>query len=145
MKKIFLSVIMCVFFIAPLIIGCQPAQSSPQVDISCDEFMSQKNIAKNINVSSGGSLAVSLCSNASTGFQWGEAAVISQTSVIKQKSHTSLGPPAQNEPVVGAPGKEVWMFDVVGKGTSTITFSYGRPWEGGEKGEWTLTLNVTAQ
>ncbi len=145
MKKIWVSAIICILFIAPLIIGCQPGQSSQQVDISCDEFMSQNHITRNITVSSSGSLTVSLCSNATTGFQWGKVVGISQSSVIKQKSHNFIEPQAQKTPLVGAAGKEVWVFDVVGKGTSTITFSYGRPWDGGEKGEWTLTLNVTSQ
>jgi len=48
----------------------------------------------------------------------------------------------ENKGLVGAPGEEVWTFKALKKGTSTIALEYSRPWEGGEKGEWTLNLTV---
>ena len=115
------------------------------VELSCDDFASRKHITKEIEVIRPGSLIVSLCSNPTTGFQWGEA-VVSETNVIVEQSHNFVEPQSGgDEPIVGAPGKDVWVFDSQKAGTSVISMSYGRPWEGGEKDEWTLTLNVTVK
>jgi predicted secreted protein len=47
--------------------------------------------------------------------------------------------------MAGAPGNEVWTFQALQAGASTVAFSYSRSWEGGEKGVETLTLNVTVK
>jgi len=44
--------------------------------------------------------------------------------------------------VSGMKGKEIFTFKTLKKGVSTIDFKYSRPWEGGEKGEWTFKLEV---
>ncbi len=36
-------------------------------------------------------------------------------------------------------------FKALKKGSSTIYLEYSRPWEGGEKGEWTCTVNVVVK
>jgi inhibitor of cysteine peptidase len=134
----------------------QPAPSSvapsigqPQdvrIEIASEEFGASKNIVKDVNLIQPGTLTVSLGSNPTTGFQWDENAVISDSSIVKQASHAYIPPqPSGDKPVVGAGGKEVWVFNSLKAGTSTLTLSYGRPWEGGEKGVWTLTLNVNVK
>jgi inhibitor of cysteine peptidase len=128
-----------------------PSTTAPSVvkpedvimDITSDEFSSQKNIVKDMEIVQPGSLTVSLGSNSTTGFQWTESAAVSDPAVIKQVSHIYVAPPTSGDPpLVGAGGKEVWVFNSLKTGTTTISMSYGRPWEGGEKGVWTLTLNV---
>ena len=110
------------------------------LEVSCDKFMQQKHIAKQIEVIYPGSLIVSLCSNPTTGFQWNESTQISDPSVLQQYSHSFVAP--QPRGALGAPGKDVWTFKTLNKGTSTISLEYSRPWEGGEKREWTYTLTV---
>jgi len=36
-------------------------------------------------------------------------------------------------------------FQTLEPGSSTIYLEYSRPWEGGEKGEWTFTLDVVVK
>ena len=110
------------------------------IEISCDEFGAQKHITKEVEISNPSSQIVILCANPTTGFQWTETAQISDETVIYQYEHNFV--PPDEEDVVGAPGKDVWTFKTLKEGTSTITFDYSRPWEGGEKGEWTFTLVV---
>jgi predicted secreted protein len=86
---------------------------------------------------------VTLCSNPSTGFQWSENAEISDPAVLGQYRHEFL--PNEGNGVVGAAGSDVWKFRSLKKGTSGIHFEHSRPWEGGEKGEWTLELVVTVK
>ena len=92
-------------------------------------------------MSVGDSFTVTLCSNPTTGFQW-EEAVISDESVLELASHQFVGPESQPPPPPGTPGQDVWVFKSLKPGASAISIDYSRPWEGGEKGEWTFVLNV---
>ena len=111
--------------------------------ISCDEFQQpgQQHQTRDVNFKTGSTLAVTLCANPTTGFQW-EAPVISDSAVLALTDQRDLAP-AASPGVVGAPGESQWTFAARQSGSTTVAFSYSRPWEGGEKGVWTLTLNVT--
>ena len=130
---------------ADKVIITDTSNSAPTVGIgiSCDEFGIQKNITQEVEMAYRGLLVVTLCSNPSTGFQWSESAEISDPTVLKQYRHGFV--PPEGNGVVGAAGSDVWEFRSLKKGTSRIHFEYSRPWEGGEKGEWTLELVVTVK
>jgi inhibitor of cysteine peptidase len=116
------------------------------INVGCDDFMQQKDISKQIEIGPGYTLSVYLCSNPTTGFQWSESAVISDQSVMQQTAHEFVAPKdSGGPPLTGAPGTEEWTFKANKKGTSTIKMEYSRPWEGGEKSEWTFTLTVTVK
>ena len=112
------------------------------IEASCDEFYQQPAISKEVEVAVGDSFRVILCSNPTTGFQWSEAQVSDQT-VLKQTDH-SFVPPGETG-IVGAAGQDVWTFKALKEGESTVSMEYSRPWEGGEKIEWTFTLTVTVK
>ncbi|GAJ15320.1 unnamed protein product [marine sediment metagenome] len=97
-----------------------------------------------MEVSVGDSFTVTLCSNPTTGFEW-ESAKISDQTVLQQVDHKFVGPESEPLPPPGTPGQEVWTFKALKKGTSTVSIDYSRPWEGGEKGEWTFALTVTVK
>ena len=126
--------------------ACAPAKQA-SVEVSCDDFMKLQHISKEVEVAVDGSLTVTLCSNPSTGFQWSESAQISDQTILQQTGHEFLPPEGENDqpPAPGTPGKEVWTFKALKKGTSTISLEYSRPWEGGEKGEWTFVLTVVVK
>jgi inhibitor of cysteine peptidase len=84
-----------------------------------------------------------LCSNPTTGFLWSETAQITDQAVLQQTAHEMVS--AEDQDVVGAAGSEVWTFKALKKGESTVSMEYSRPWEGGEKGEWTFSLTVVAK
>ena len=87
-----------------------------------------------------GTLTVILCSNPTTGFQWSESPEISDPTILQQLDHEFI--PAEAENIVGGAGKELFTFKTLKKGAAIIHFEYSRPWEGGEKGEWTFDLEV---
>lgn len=89
-----------------------------------------------------GTLTLTLESNPTTGFQW-ELSSISDQNVLEKQSNTFEAP--EESGMVGAPGKEVWVFKALKKGTSTISLEYSRPWEGGEEGVQTFTIHVTVK
>jgi inhibitor of cysteine peptidase len=124
------------------LLACTAVASADSVDVSVNDFNGQNNITKEITVSAGGSFKVSLESNATTGFSWPEQAEIGNTAVVEQKDHEYLAPTSD---LMGAPGKEVWTFKALKKGTTVIAMQYSRPWEGGEQAEWTFNLTVTVK
>lgn len=102
-------------------------------------------VGEEVEVAAGGSITVMLESNPTTGFQWSEEAQISDTEILKQVGHEFIGPESEPPPPPGTPGQEVWKFEALKQGTATIYMEYSRPWEGGEKAEWTYTLAVTVK
>ena len=125
------------------LVACAPSTTGTSVEASCDDFGTQPHMSKQINVAAGNTFTVTLCSNATTGFQWSESAQIGDQTVVQQTGHEFVAPNATG--MVGAAGKEVWTFKALKKGTSTIALEYGRPWEGGEKGAWTFNLTVVVK
>lgn len=122
--------------------ACSPP--TKQVEVSYDDFMNQKHISKQIEITSGSSFEVTLCSNPTTGFQWEEAR-ISNEAVLKQVDRQFISLESEPPPPPGTPGQEIWTFETIRRGSSTVSICYSRPWEGGEKGEWTFTLAVTVK
>ena len=112
------------------------------ISISIDTFQNQPHIDAVMNAAVGKELTVSLGSNPSTGFSWSEFAEISDETVVQQTSHIYMDNEHETPPPLGTPGKEIWTLKALKKGTTTIFMEYGRPWEGGEKAEWTVTVTA---
>lgn len=148
MKRVLM--IMCASVVVPALASCATAEhdqegaqgnTEVQVQLSCDELTEQKHVSKEVELQVGGTLTVTLCSNPSTGFGW-QKPEIGDPGMVRQSAHEFI--PSQGEkPPPGAPGKETWVFEAVEQGQTTVSFSYSRPWEGGEKDVWTLTVDVT--
>jgi len=124
------------------LVACSSAAEQAQVSVDIDDFMEQKHISKEVEVAADGSLTVTLGSNQTTGFKW-ELAEITDESVLEYVDDEYV--PPEDTGVVGAGGKEVWTFTALKKGTTEVSMEYGRPWEGGEKAEWTFVLTVVVK
>ncbi len=140
MKKLLVAGIIFLLVLPLILSSC--TKEAQTINITTDEFGQQNNIVRSVELTQPGSLNVTLGANPTTGYQWVEAAIADKT-IIEQESHNYVAPTAAG--VVGAPGKDVWVFNSLKTGTTTIKFSYSRPWEGGEKDAWTLVLNVTVK
>jgi len=125
--------------------ACSLAPKQVSVEASCDDFMSDQHISKEVEVAVDGSLTVTLCSNPSTGFQWSESAQISNHTVLEQVDHKFMSPKREPPPPPGTPGQEVWTFKALKEGTSTVSMEYSRPWESGAKATWTFVLTVVVK
>jgi len=117
---------------------CLVACASLPKEVSVDESYSGKEVALAV----GGSLIVTLDSNATTGFEW-ELTEISDEAVLGLES--SEFQPPEDTGVVGAPGKEIWTFNALKKGESCISMEYSQPWEGGTKAAETFDLTVVVK
>jgi predicted secreted protein len=158
MKKTLIFGLVSILLLPLLMLGCKTEESPPlpspttvpalnggqeakTIELTLDDFTAQNNIVKNIELIRPGSLIVSLGSNPSTGFQWGEA-MIGDAALVAQATRDFVEPQTT---VVGAAGKDVWTFNSKAVGATTIIMSYSRSWEGGEKDTFTLTINVTVK
>lgn len=84
----------------------------------------------------GSLVTVTVCSNASTGYSWGEAAVSS--GALTLVGHRAIPGPS----AIGAAGSEAWTYRVTGRGAGHAVLAYSQPWTGGEKAAWLLVLRV---
>ncbi len=129
--------------ISILLLACSPTSKQASVEVPLDDFINQNHISREVTVNAGDSFTLTLGSNPTTGFTWSESAQIGDQTVLQQTAH-EFTPPGE-EGVVGAPGKEVWTFKALKKGTIEVSMEYSRPWEGGEKGVWTFSLTVVVK
>jgi len=127
-----------------LFLGCGTASSEVyseyHLKVSCAKFQAYHHFISEIQLAVGDIITVELCSNPTTGFQW-EYETTGRT-VLQETDHDFV-PPGSDEP--GTPGKDIWTFEAIEKGETELRMEYSRPWEGGEKGEWTYTLTVTVE
>ena len=129
------------------LVACTSAPEQAEVSVDIDDFMEQKNISMEVEVAVNGSLTVSLGSNPTTGFRWSESAEISDQTVLEQTAHEFIAPQGEGDepPAPGTSGEEVWTFKALKKGTTEVSMEYSRPWESGEKAEWTFVLTVVVK
>lgn len=135
--------VLIISFLACAPAATPPAASGATVTVTCEQFSKEAHIVQDATAAVGSTITVTLCSNPTTGFSWGEQAQISDIEVLKQTSHETVA--AADTGMVGAPGNQVWTFEALKAGSSTVSFSYSRPWEGGEKDVQTFKLKVTVQ
>ena len=109
------------------------------ISIPIGAFPDQPHIDVVMSTVLGGELTVTLGSNPTTGYQWAEAAEISDASIVKQVSHQFVGPGVDKPP--GTPGEEVWVFKSLKRGTTTILLEYSRSWN--EAGLWAVFITAT--
>jgi inhibitor of cysteine peptidase len=140
MKSVVFFGIIYMILLPLLALGCNTGAEPKTVEISLNQFATDNNQTVNIELGKDSSLTVKLGSNGTTGYAWADA-IISDTGVIKQSNKNYVGP--EDTALVGAGGTDVWTFDSLKAGTSTITFKYGRSWE--PNGLYTLTINVTVK
>lgn len=129
-----------------LVSACGDGKTGQSLEIGCDQFNPEAFITDSITINNGEEITVKLCSNPSTGFQWSETPDNSHPEILAQNSHEYQTEGDQGTPLPpGTPGVEVWTFTAQDVGQSTLYFEYSRDWEGGEKGIWTFTLDITVQ
>lgn len=151
MNKCRITILIVISVLIISFLACAPAATTPtppapepvSVTVTCEQFSQKAHIAQDVTAAPGAFITVTLCSNPTTGFSWGEQAQISDSAVLKQTSHKTVAP--ENTGMVGAPGNQVWTFEALAAGASTASFSYSRPWEGGEKDVQTFKLHVTVR
>ncbi|MFN8518748.1 MAG: protease inhibitor I42 family protein [Chloroflexota bacterium] len=108
------------------------------VAIPCAAFSADSVTTASVEAPVGSVVVLTVCSNASTGFTW-TTATSSDPAVAVPGEWVSIDP---TEPMPGAAGTQVLTIAADAAGSAVIAASYDRPWEGGEKGAWTLALTI---
>lgn len=125
-------------------VGNASARGDATLVIGCDEFQAQTGSAgtasleRRLAVRAGAVLRIRLCSNASTGYRW-DAPVLDGR-YLSLLAHRTIAPAAG---MLGAAGSEAWTIRALRTGPTTATFTYSRPWAGGEKATWSLRLVIS--
>lgn len=131
-KKIFLySVALPIFLLVVFLTSCK----SVSLDKSCD--------GKEVVVSPGTTVTVTLESNGTTGFHWVLNGISDNT--VLQKVNDSYKGDFSLSGKVGVGGVEVWKFKALKEGTSTISMAYSQAWDKGTKGIEQFNLSVVVK
>lgn len=86
-----------------------------------DSFRENEQISRNVEIGVNGLLTLTLGSTPSIPCGW-QPPQISDPDLIHQIDHQSQWPAEGVTPMPGAPGTEIWVFEVAGEGESTISF-----------------------
>ena len=82
---------------------------------------------KRLSLRIGDTLQVTLHSNPSTGYAWEDQ--WSRERILKSCSEKHYEPLKTEKSRIGGGGVEDFQYLATGRGTTTLTFSYVRPWE----------------
>lgn len=75
-------------------------------------------------------LSLTFTTNPTTGFDWEYVFSNGDAEITLDREDYQMN---EDLNVVGSPSKRVYYFRATKEGKKTLTFTYGRPWEGGEK------------
>jgi inhibitor of cysteine peptidase len=89
----------------------------------------------------GKTFTIALDANATTGYNWSQT--IKDTNMVAYVDNAYVAE-ARDPQVVGGGGTDTFTFKAVGKGTTTITLAYARPWESVPPAK-TRTITVTVK
>lgn len=105
--------------------GCSFESRTPSsnktLQVSMDDVLHEDSITQNVSLGVGNTLTVKLGSNYSTPYRWQADARIGDSSIVRQTGHRYMQPTTDR---MGAPGTEVWTFDMLKPGTTTVTTYY---------------------
>jgi predicted secreted protein len=138
--RLFLATLLC----ASALSACSTTRAAEPLGATCDQFQSTQTVEQTREFAPGSDINVTLCSNPSTGFAWGEPE-LGDTSVVRLVDRSYQAPGGGTLPVVGAAGGEVMTFHAVAAGTTTVSVRYSQPWAGGTEGRWTYRLSITVR
>ncbi len=142
--KIRLMVILAVL-VSSALSGCSTgsrAASTKTIEVSIDDVLKQSAITRDVTLSVGDTLKVTLGSNHTTPYRWTPDPKIGDPTIVKQASHEYVRPHTDR---VGAPGSEVWTFTALKAGTTTIVTGYASFVGSDTSPTCTFTANVTVQ
>jgi inhibitor of cysteine peptidase len=117
MSKKFIKIALFVLFVA-LLAACGKKEMS----------VGRAENGGTVELKTGETLMISLDSNPSTGYSW-EIQETDETLLKLKGDPEFVQPPDNGTPIVGAGGTQVFRFEALKAGTTTLTLVYHRPWE----------------
>jgi len=136
----FLATLVC----ASALAACSATQATDPLGATCDAFRTMGVVEQSAVIAVGTEVRIVLCSNPSTGFAWDEPR-LGNAALLRLVDRTYRAPDGASLPIVGSAGAEILTVRGLTAGITTLSISYGQPWAGGTKDEWTYKLSVTIQ
>ena len=96
---------------------------------------------QNIEIKTGQEFTINLTSNPSTGYSWSVDDTYNKN-IMSKISNEFI---ASNSEMIGAPGKELWVFKGTGKGNTKLNFVYSRQRENITSQINSKSFNVTVK
>ena len=131
MKRRMLAVVVTVVAVAAVVVTLVLTRASGGDKVIGDTF----------ETTVGKTFTIGLDANATTGYNWSQT--IKDTNVVAFVDNAYVAE-ARDPQVVGGAGTDTFTFKAVGKGTTTITLAYARPWESVPPAQ-TRTITVTVK
>jgi predicted secreted protein len=138
--KFRICLVFTIFAAVSLLSSCVVTSHDFNVEISCDEFSENNHRSGEFEVEVGDKIRMKLCSDPTTGFQWGYEMTVEN--ILNEEDHDFEEPEGD---VPGAAGIEIWTFEAVETGTTEVQMEYSQPSEGGVKSKWTYNVTVTVE
>ncbi|MBQ4365091.1 MAG: protease inhibitor I42 family protein [Clostridia bacterium] len=117
MMKAFFSRITAFFLAILAFFGISPKTPEPDVTVGNDGYAIIEH-----------GVQFSFDANASTGYSWAQQ-TDGDSVVLEKEFYTSPKPEANGVALAGQGGTQYYNYRAVKPGTTTITFTYQRPWE----------------
>jgi len=117
------------------------SQAASDEEVGQVEIDSSYN-GREVEIDAGKLLVITLESNPTTGFRWELLEPIDVSLLVLVESRYE---PSTNADIglIGAGGVEVWTFETLATGETTISVEYSRPWDDGEITTETFEVTVT--
>jgi len=118
-----MALIALALLIASALLGCSSGSkgATKTIEVSIDDVLNQSAITRDVTLSVGDTLKLSLGANRTTPFRWTLDPMNGDPTILKQTSHEYVQPPTDR---TGAPGAEGWVFTALKAGTTTIQAEY---------------------
>jgi inhibitor of cysteine peptidase len=129
MKKRILAIVVIVVMVAAAVVTLVLTRASGVDKVTGDTF----------ETTVGKTFTIALDANATTGYNWSQT--IKDKAVVAYVDNAYVAA-ATDPQVVGGGGTDTFTFKAVGKGTTTITLTYARPWESVPAAQ-TRTITIT--
>jgi inhibitor of cysteine peptidase len=131
MKRRILAVVVIAVAVAAVLVTLVLTRASGGDKVTGDTF----------ETTIGKTFTIALDANATTGYNWSQTT--KDTNVVAYVDNEYVAE-ARDPQVVGGGGTDTFTFKAVGKGTTTITLAYARPWESVPPAK-TRTITVTVK
>ncbi|MFI5776059.1 protease inhibitor I42 family protein [Nocardia sp. NPDC051570] len=104
-----------------------PSASAPGIQAAAAVAIGAEADGKDVSLTVGQQLVLSLQANHTTGYQWKMQAL--DQSIVEQVGDPEYHPASTSNSPMGAGGTSVWHFTAVAPGTTTLALDYARSWE----------------
>ncbi|MFH1842559.1 MAG: protease inhibitor I42 family protein [bacterium] len=138
--------LVAVFLTAVVMSGCCPfaCKDPAPVPASLDPIrFDEQNHGDTVTMAPGQVLLITLESNGTTGYQWQQLEV--DETILKLAASEYVVPDTGDPPRVGAGGHEIFRYEAISAGETSLELGYRRPRETGEAPARTFNLSVTVR